>query len=315
MNLGELNLNHLVSLDALLRERHVGQAAIRMGVTQSAMSHTLRALRGMLDDPLLVRVGNTMQLTPYAEQAQVKLQRGLADLESVVSRRAAFDPAKVTGRFTVASHDGTAPEITTYLHTELRTLAPEATLRVMPIDERTLEDQLGDGDIDVAVIPPFVGHEGMHAIPTGTVGVSVVCRKGHPEVKKRMSLAKYASASHAVLSLSGDGTSMIDVLLKKKSMKRHVAVLTPYVLSLGEVLAKSDLIATVPTPLAEFLCERWPLVTYPFPLSDQRAGLLLCYHPRFEADPQHVFFRGLVRDAIDSMARGIESYRPPKRPR
>ena len=85
MQLASLNLNHLVALDALFAERHVGRAAARMGVTQSAMSHTLRSLRELMSDPLLVRVGNAMVLTPAAEEAQVKLSRGLRDLESVVS--------------------------------------------------------------------------------------------------------------------------------------------------------------------------------------------------------------------------------------
>ena len=87
MSLAGLNLNLLVALDALLQERHVGRAARRVGVTQSAMSHTLRQLRTLLDDPVLVRSGNEMLPTPYAEQLHPRLVAGLGELNAVVSGR------------------------------------------------------------------------------------------------------------------------------------------------------------------------------------------------------------------------------------
>ena len=105
LRLSTLNLNQLVALDALIVERHVGRAAQRMGVTQSAMSHTLRGLRTLLDDPLLVRVGNEMLPTPFAQQAAPRLRAGLGELEAVVSGRAAFDPSETSDTFTVALQD------------------------------------------------------------------------------------------------------------------------------------------------------------------------------------------------------------------
>src|SRR5262245_33205490 len=65
--LSSINLNLLVALDAVLQTRSVSDAARRTRVTKSAMSHSLSALRHLLDDPLLVRVGGRMALTPHAE--------------------------------------------------------------------------------------------------------------------------------------------------------------------------------------------------------------------------------------------------------
>lgn len=54
-NLSKVDLNLLKSLRALIEERHVGRAAEKMNVSQSAMSHTLARLRGVFDDPLFIR--------------------------------------------------------------------------------------------------------------------------------------------------------------------------------------------------------------------------------------------------------------------
>src|SRR5262245_2944373 len=75
--LRDVNLNLLVSLEALLEERHLGRAALRLQVTQSAMSHGLRQLRSLLGDELLVRSGNAMLLTPRAEALAAPLARAL----------------------------------------------------------------------------------------------------------------------------------------------------------------------------------------------------------------------------------------------
>src|SRR4029077_15888973 len=66
MNLNSLDLNLLVALDALLLEAGVSRAAMRIGLSQPATSHALQRLRDVLGDPLLVRNGARMELTPRA---------------------------------------------------------------------------------------------------------------------------------------------------------------------------------------------------------------------------------------------------------
>lgn len=82
--LEQMNLNLLLSLDALLAEKNVTRAVKRLLVTQSAMSRNLASLRTLLTDELLVRVGNAMQPTPYALSIQSDLRRNLAELQRLV---------------------------------------------------------------------------------------------------------------------------------------------------------------------------------------------------------------------------------------
>lgn len=310
MRLASLNLNQLVSLDALLAERHVGRAAARMGVTQSAMSHTLRSLRELMNDPLLVRVGNAMVLTPYAEQAQAKLRRGLGDLEAVVSGRAAFDPSTITDTFTFAVHDAAASGLVAPLFRELRSKAPRAKLRLQNLDVDNLVRQLGDGGVDIAFVGTMMPLDALSTMPVGDDGYSVMCRDDHPVIRKRLSLAQYCKVPHAMLSLSGEGPSFIDHLLREQGRSRQVEVRVPYLLSLAEVVASSDLLASVPDVVAEYVCELWPIKRFPLPLELPAGGAVLAWHPRFDADPPHVFFREIVGQVFEWVTReGRPSFR------
>ena len=91
-DLAKINLNLLVSLAALLEERSVKGAAARTRVTQSAMSHSLRQLRQIFDDELLVRTGKGTQLSPLAERIRPSLQQSLSQLHSEVLVGHTFEP-------------------------------------------------------------------------------------------------------------------------------------------------------------------------------------------------------------------------------
>jgi DNA-binding transcriptional LysR family regulator len=273
-----------------------------MGVTQSAMSHTLRSLRSLMNDPLLVRVGNDMVLTPYAEQTQARLQRGLTDLESVVSGRAAFDPSTITDTFTVALQDGPAAGVAAELFRELRGRAPHAKLRIQPLDSENVLGQLGDGGVDAAFVAPIINLDGLSLEPLPPMGYAVVCRRDHPVIGKKVSLAQYCKVPHAMISISGEGPSFVDHMLDKQGKSREVQVRVPYLMALAEVVASSDLVAAVPTVAADFLCELWPLKSVAFPLPFKPMAGFLAWHPRFDADPPRVFFREVVKLAFEASA-------------
>ena len=87
MNLNSLDLNLLVALDALLREANVSRAAMRIGLSQPAASHALQRLRDLIGDPLLVRTGARMELTPRAQALRAPLAQALDQVRSLFSRR------------------------------------------------------------------------------------------------------------------------------------------------------------------------------------------------------------------------------------
>ena len=78
MNLNSLDLNLLIALDALLKEANVSRAAMRIGLSQPAASHALQRLRDLIGDPLLVRTGSRMELTPRAQGLRAPLAQEFA---------------------------------------------------------------------------------------------------------------------------------------------------------------------------------------------------------------------------------------------
>ena len=86
VNLARIDLNLLVHLDALLRNRSVTRAAARVGIGQSAMSHNLARLRELFADELLTRGPEGMRLTPRATALLEPVKTMLAQVEALMSR-------------------------------------------------------------------------------------------------------------------------------------------------------------------------------------------------------------------------------------
>jgi DNA-binding transcriptional LysR family regulator len=303
VELSSLNINLLVSLDALLKERSVSRAAVRMGVTQSAMSHTLKNIRELLEDPLLVRSGNRMVLSPFAVEIQHRLTRGLGELESIVSGRAAFEPRSVDDTFTIATHDAVAAMIAPDLYRALSSAAPQAKLRLVPLEVSHFAEQLLEGEVDAALTSPPVSIDGLNSLPTpGLSNFRVICREEHPKVKQRLTARQYAALEHIMPSLSGEGGSFIDHLLEREGLSRSIKVRVPFMGAEIELVAGTDLIATVPSVLASFAEERWAVRSVPLPLPVPSGSLLVCWHPRFDADPPNQWLRGLIIDRMRVVA-------------
>lgn len=293
----DTNLNLLAALDALLTEQHVGRAATRAGVTQSAMSHSLRQLRDILDDPVLIRSGHTMVPTPRAMELAPRLQEGLRLLEGVLQGPEAFDPASATRSFTVASLDAPAALILREVVPRIRAAAPRAQLQIVGPGPK-LAEQLLRGDVDVALLPPFAEIAGTRSRRLPGVGTSVVGRADHPALAAPLDLDAYCSLPHAMATYSGVGGSMIDELLKRHGRERRVVLKTPFGLALSEALANSDLIATVPDPLAEHFVAHWPVRAVPAPFVLPPSDLLVSWHERYDADPANRWFRDMLFDAF-----------------
>ena len=149
--LADVNLNLLVALDALLQERSVTRAAARASVTPSAMSHSLSELRLLFSDPLLVRVGCGMTLSPRAEQMQLPLRQLLLELSRVVHDVGAFEPSTTQRRFVIAAPDFLATLLLPELVRVASARAPGLTFEIVPSARRGNAWRLESGEVDLAL--------------------------------------------------------------------------------------------------------------------------------------------------------------------
>lgn len=148
--LRKIDLNLLLALHALLSERHVTRAALRLHRSQPAVSHALAQLRKHFDDPLLVRQGGGMALTARAQSLAQPLQDALSNLESLLATPL-FEPAKAQRRFRLSLSDYASRIILPHLLRHLRQVAPGVDLAISQASRETMLAQLLDGELDLAL--------------------------------------------------------------------------------------------------------------------------------------------------------------------
>ena len=297
MNLAAVDLNLLVALDALLSERSVTRAARRIGLSQPATSHALGRLRDLLGDPLLVRVGGGMALTPRGEALAEPTRAALDAASRVLAPRGAFDPAAETRPLRLAGADFTQVDILPRLCARLAEEAPGIDVQVHPAPE----DLLGlvqRGEVDVALGPVrFSGLQpGLEEEPLFEERFVCVVRDGHPLTRGRLTLERFAAARHAMIAPRGKAGGVVDDLLAKHGKTRRVAARVAHFLVAPHVVAATDLVLTLPERVARLYEEQLPLRTLKLPFEVPGFTVSMIWHERSKSDPALRWARGLLRE-------------------
>lgn len=177
--LGRLDLNLLVALEALLEERSVSRAAERLFVTQSAMSKTLGRLRELFDDQLFVRQGGSMVPTPRATQLAEKLPEVLLAVQAMV-QPLAFDPATYRGEMTVLVQGYMGAWFLPALLARIRESAPDLRVTAIARDAAPFE-KLASGALDFALqIERLTYPPELELTTLAFAQPALLARKGHP---------------------------------------------------------------------------------------------------------------------------------------
>jgi DNA-binding transcriptional LysR family regulator len=298
VHLGAFDLNLLVALDALLAERSVTRAAVRIGVTQSAASHALSRLRKLTGDELLVRARDGMVPTIRAEAMRSPLRRALDDLTGTLSSPRAFDPKTARLRAFVGASDYTELVLLPGIMARLVGEAPGVELRVlMPGHEPAAE--LASGKLDFVIMPWTSGDEAQGIRGRQLLRERFVCiaRRAHPLAKtKTLSLSLFAGAAHALISPWGTDGGYVDDSLARLGFQRKVALAVPHFLAAPQIVASSDLLLTVPQRIAEVVAGPLGLAILAPPRELELAGftLSILWHERTHDDPARRWLREVI---------------------
>ena len=296
VDLSNFNLNLLLALDGLLSQRSVTAAAKRVRVTPSAMSHSLSELRHLLGDPLLVRSGRGMVLTPRAEALVSPLHTLLMDAERLLGGGATFDPATTARRFVIAATDFLATLLMPALLDAAAREAPGTSLEIVPSSRRGNAWLLETGDVDLALGAIVDEAPGIRRMDLLTDGFACAARKGHPSIDGALDLDSYVETPHLLITLGDDaGPTWIDQALTKLGRKRHVAARVRYFMAAPLIVARSDLLLTGPSTLIRYFAELVPLQVLRPPIDLPTYPEEAYWHQRFDEDPAHTWFRNLVK--------------------
>lgn len=287
-----LDLNLLVTLEALLEERHVTRAAARLRTSQPAVSRSLARLREHFGDPLLVRGGGVMQLT---ERARALLPRVVDVLHAAraLAQPTAFDPGTATGVTRLAAPDIVALMLVPPLLDVLGREAPGLDLEVVQW-QPDWRAQLERGDIDLTVGFPRGDEAQIYAKPLFSQDWAVVLRRGHPALRRPWTPATYAALDHALVTLTGRGAGPVDEALASRDQSRRVRVRVPYPLLAPLLAARSDLAVTTVRWLALHLAKSSALVVRKAPVALPPVRVPMVWHERAHNDARQRWFRGVV---------------------
>jgi DNA-binding transcriptional LysR family regulator len=296
------DLGLLLALDALLQESNVTAAGRRLGLSTPATSHALARIRDRLKDPILVRAGRGMVLTPRAEQLRPKVRSLVEEATRVIDAATPFSARVLSRTFTIYTTDHVLLVLGPVVDRILRDEAPEVTLRFLPsvVDDWVpLRD--GAADLSVCILGHFPPEFRTRKLFTDHFACAV--RRGHPQVGGKLTLEQYLALEHVVVAPLGR-PSHVDQVLGERGRRRRIRLIVPYFLAGLHVASTTDCVLTVSARAARALADTFRLRLLPPPLPLGSYPLHLLWHPRLENEPanrwlREVFVRAAAEAASD----------------
>ena len=299
VNLASLDLNLLVSLDALLQQRSVTRAAAQMGLSQPALSASLARLRRHFGDELLTRVGNEYRLTPLAVQLRELARLALGGVERVFTAQPAFDPASSTREFSLLVSDYGIVVLGDAVADLLAEEAPGARLRlVMNTPESVDSAAQVLLSTDLLVLPHGFVSDLSHRDLYRDEWVCVVS-SDNALVEDAVTVEHLESLPW-VLSYNGPTASTPAVRrMRMLGIEPHVAVVTENFLTVPPLIAGSRRIAVLQRRLVDLLPLNSGIRALPCPFEAGPLVEAIWWHPAFDDDPEHRYLRDLVVRAAE----------------
>jgi DNA-binding transcriptional LysR family regulator len=267
MDTRRLDLNLLVTLEALLAERNVTRAAARLHLSQPAVSAQLSRLRDFFDDPLLLPAQRGMTPTAKALQLTEPLRQALDQVRGAVSAHLDFDPLQAELTVTIAASDYIQTAVLQPLVLRLRKRAPGMRVAVRQLDPNQLDGQMSRGDVDLALMIPGGAPPGLRMRSLFHERYVLIARRRHPVVQGKPSLKAFARLEQVVVSPAGGNFSTpVDHALAALGHQRKVVLSAASFLFVPEIVARSDLVALVPERLVKGRAAGLQVLECPFPV-------------------------------------------------
>jgi DNA-binding transcriptional LysR family regulator len=263
------------------------------------MSQSLARLRELFGDPLLVRKGRSMVLTPRAEAMLIPLSDALLSVERALQLGMGFDASTSTRIFKIALTD---LSVTMVLPSVVRLIgeqAPGIRVQAEPLSSGRLSEKLSSGEIDLVIAVYLSSAEGLRTETLLVDDYVCLVRSGHALARrKRVRIEDYQAHAHVAYTPVGFVPRPMSEAVPGVASASGIRASVPYLLALPEVVRRTDLVATVPRRLLAAPIDFDGLVTLQAPAELPPVTHSQWWHPRFDSDPAHQWLREQVREAI-----------------
>lgn len=294
IKLPEIDLNLLVVFDLLYQEQNTQRVALRLGITQPAVSHALKRLRNLLADELFERTSQGLMPTPLATRLHPAIAQALTQLQETLNRPDDFDPAVSERTFNIAMTDIGEIVFLPRLLERLTREAPGISLSTVRSHNEDLKREMEEGRIDLAI--GLIPQLGAGFYQQGLFVQRYVClmREDHPLAAGEFDLNAFAAAQHAVVVARGTGHGIVEEQLARSGITRPVRLELPHFAAVPYIVSSTDLVVTVTGKLAEVTRERFRLVMREHPVPFPEIPINLFWHRRFHQDAGNRWLRGAI---------------------
>ena len=311
-DLNRIDLNLLVYLDVLLRERNVTQAANQLGLSQPAMSNGLRRLRDLFQDPLLVRTSDGMSPTARGKELEPLIREVLAGVERAIQPTSDFDPGVANHVIRVMASDYAESTLFPRVLQRLREQASGLTLDVMtPSDVSFLDVERGKIDLVINRFDQMP--QSFHQVTLWTDPFICLMSKDNPILKK-FDLPAYLAADHIWVSKTGMGVGVgvnpddvqrlgwVDSALAQLGEQRRIRVFTRHYQAAMTLAEENDLIVTLPARATRLQRDNPRVVVREVPFEVPPLELKMAWSPLLQHNPAHRWARQMITGVARELA-------------
>jgi DNA-binding transcriptional LysR family regulator len=303
IDLRRLDLNLLVTFEVLMSEGSVTRAAARLARTQSAVSHALARLREQVGDPLLVKTGNGMAPSPFAQRLVEQVRPILRDIQRIVAPPEPFEPASSKRVFRLAIADF-VPTLLPRVIEEVQRSAPGVSVHWLAPSTETVA-AVADAQLDLALVTSSVAlPEGVQRRAAGELQWVSFARKGHPALRN-WGASAWARWPHIQVQLGERALGAVDIAATRHGLQRTIGASVPSFAQVPALLARTDLLATMTPLVMDGAMRHHGLRALEPPLAIEPTSFSFVWSFRLENDPGSRWLRTLVMSAYAELRRNV----------
>lgn len=293
----------LLAFDTLMQERHVSRAAVRLGVTQSALSGMLTRLRKLFRDELFIRNAKGMQPTPVAIELLSSVQNVLNTLRSMVIDPTDFSP-EAGYTFVIGMSDYSSCVVLPPMFRTFRRNFPNITLHAETVSAQAAPTLLDEGKIDL-MVGPFVAaadrFKHSHLLSDGFVAMMAT---SHPAAGKKLDLKLFSSLPHMLVAPDGllnGWRGLVDESLEKRGFRRDVRLTISQFMVGFLVLQETDMIFSLPSRIAKMATRHFDFELKAPPVQSPKFSVSQIWHIRNDLLPSNVWLRSQIAAVASSL--------------
>ncbi|WP_176598193.1 MULTISPECIES: LysR family transcriptional regulator [Sphingobium] len=307
MHLQGLDLNLLIALDALLSEKNVTRAAERIHISQPGMSAALQKLRYYFNDPLLERVGRSMELTSRSRTLAEPVKTILSQIRDLNESSRKFDPLHVSRVFRITSTTFCSEILATPLMRKLRTIAPNVSVQFEDLSTDTVT-RIAEGQVDFAItisariLDNFESlSEFLKSKKLFTDHFVVAISKDNPYSKDEISFDDLCAMPYVETRFAGVIAGISEQIWRQQPRQPRICGWLPNFQLTLDTVSETDMATILPSLLVEQKGERYNVRTLPVPFEMPIMEERLFWHRRNDNDPGHEWMVQLLQEVVGEL--------------